>query len=83
MIAEKEVEVRETLNQLNSKLETIGNLVHDSVPISNDEVGHFGYLVAFSIDATNSYPKIMRFLIFLRPTMLWLDRGGRKEWSLN
>ncbi|KAF4357201.1 hypothetical protein CsatB_029587 [Cannabis sativa] len=39
-IAEKEVEVREALTQLNSKLETIGNLVHDSVPISNDEANN-------------------------------------------
>lgn len=37
-IAEKEVEVKEALKQLNSRLEIIGNLVHDSVPISNDEV---------------------------------------------
>ncbi|KAI5326464.1 PREDICTED: serine--tRNA ligase [Prunus dulcis] len=37
LAAEKEVEVREALTQLNSKLEVIGNLVHDSVPISNDE----------------------------------------------
>ncbi|KAG4395510.1 hypothetical protein AAZX31_20G219500 [Glycine max] len=39
-IGEKEVEVRETLNLLNSKLETIGNLVHDSVPISQDEANN-------------------------------------------
>lgn len=39
-IAEKEVEAQETLNLLNSKLETIGNLVHDSVPISNDEANN-------------------------------------------
>ncbi|XP_008246480.1 PREDICTED: serine--tRNA ligase [Prunus mume] len=37
LAAEKELEVREALTQLNSKLEVIGNLVHDSVPISNDE----------------------------------------------
>ncbi|XP_068340807.1 serine--tRNA ligase-like [Pyrus communis] len=37
LAAEKEVEVREALTQLNSKLEIIGNLVHDSVPFSNDE----------------------------------------------
>ncbi|KAL2330649.1 hypothetical protein Fmac_018230 [Flemingia macrophylla] len=39
-IAEKEVEVGETLSLLNSKLETIGNLIHDSVPISNDEANN-------------------------------------------
>ncbi|KAF5454009.1 hypothetical protein F2P56_023710 [Juglans regia] len=38
--AEGEVKVREVLKQLNSKLETIGNLVHDSVPISNDEANN-------------------------------------------
>ncbi|TQE05090.1 hypothetical protein C1H46_009242 [Malus baccata] len=37
LAAEKEVEVREALTQLNSKLEIVGNLVHDSVPISKDE----------------------------------------------
>ncbi|KAJ7973373.1 serine--tRNA ligase-like [Quillaja saponaria] len=40
LIAEKEVEVKEAQNQLNSKLETIGNLVHDSVPISVDEANN-------------------------------------------
>ncbi|EXC15377.1 Serine--tRNA ligase [Morus notabilis] len=39
-IAEKEVEVKEALKQLNSILEIIGNLVHDSVPISNDEANN-------------------------------------------
>ena len=42
LIAEKEVEVREALTQLNSRLEIIGNLVHDSVPISNNEVKILG-----------------------------------------
>lgn len=37
-IAEKDAEVKEALKLLNSRLEIIGNLVHDSVPISNDEV---------------------------------------------
>lgn len=31
-------EIKEALKLLNSRLEIIGNLVHDSVPISNDEV---------------------------------------------
>ncbi|KAE8010190.1 hypothetical protein FH972_006580 [Carpinus fangiana] len=37
---EKEAEVRELLKQLNSKLEVIGNFVHDSVPVSNDEANN-------------------------------------------
>ncbi|KAJ7977986.1 serine--tRNA ligase-like [Quillaja saponaria] len=40
LIAEKEVEVKEAQKQLNTKLETIGNLVHDSVPISADEANN-------------------------------------------
>ncbi|CAL0302285.1 unnamed protein product [Lupinus luteus] len=39
-IAAKEVEVRDALTLLNSKLETIGNLIHDSVPVSNDEANN-------------------------------------------
>ncbi|XXG80789.1 hypothetical protein AAC387_Pa09g1569 [Persea americana] len=33
----KEIEVQEKKAELYSKLETVGNLVHDSVPVSNDE----------------------------------------------
>ncbi|XP_062014626.1 serine--tRNA ligase-like [Rosa rugosa] len=40
LIAEKEIEVREALNLLNSKLEVIGNLVHDSVPLHDDEANN-------------------------------------------
>ncbi|KAK9919796.1 hypothetical protein M0R45_028373 [Rubus argutus] len=40
LAAEKEVEVREALNLLNSKLEVIGNLVHDTVPIHDDEANN-------------------------------------------
>lgn len=40
-IAEKDVEVKDAWAVLKSKLEKIGNLVHDSVPISNDEVSCF------------------------------------------
>lgn len=36
--AKKEAEVQEARAALYAKLEIIGNLVHDSVPISNDEV---------------------------------------------
>lgn len=38
--AEKDVEAKDVLKKLNSKLEIIGNLVHDSVPVSIDEVWH-------------------------------------------
>lgn len=45
MVAMNEAEVREAFTQLNSKLEKIGNLVHDSVEISHDEVmiWHIGF----------------------------------------
>lgn len=39
-ITEKDAEVKEALKLLNSRLEIIGNLVHDSVPISNDEANN-------------------------------------------
>ena len=35
---EKEAEVREAYAALKAKLETVGNLIHDSVPVDNDEV---------------------------------------------
>ncbi|KAJ0974201.1 hypothetical protein J5N97_016166 [Dioscorea zingiberensis] len=38
--AEKEIEVQEAKAVLDSKLEKIGNLVHDSVPVSNDEANN-------------------------------------------
>lgn len=38
LMAEKEAEVKEARAALYAKLEIIGNLVHDSVPVSNDEV---------------------------------------------
>ncbi|XP_050380838.1 serine--tRNA ligase [Argentina anserina] len=38
--AEKEVEVREAKSLLDSKLELIGNLVHDSVPVHDDEANN-------------------------------------------
>ncbi|KAJ4888014.1 Serine--tRNA ligase [Raphanus sativus] len=37
---EKEAEVREAYAALKAKLETVGNLVHDSVPVSNDEANN-------------------------------------------
>lgn len=40
LTAEKEIEVQEARATLYSKLEIIGNLVHDSVPISNDEASN-------------------------------------------
>lgn len=45
--AEKETEVQEARAALYSKLEIIGNLVHDSVPISNDEVCMTLYVVFY------------------------------------
>lgn len=45
LTAEKEIEVQEARAALYSKLEIIGNLVHDSVPISNDEVCMTLYMV--------------------------------------
>ncbi|KAJ4719486.1 serine--tRNA ligase-like [Melia azedarach] len=38
--ADKEVEVREAWAELKSKLEVVGNLVHDSVPVSDDEANN-------------------------------------------
>ncbi|KAJ6805476.1 serine--tRNA ligase [Iris pallida] len=38
--AEKEAEVQAAKAELDAKLQTIGNLVHDSVPISNDEANN-------------------------------------------
>ncbi|CAK9328368.1 unnamed protein product [Citrullus colocynthis] len=38
--AEKDVEAKDVLKKLNSKLEIIGNLVHDSVPVSIDEANN-------------------------------------------
>ncbi|KAF5940528.1 hypothetical protein HYC85_021695 [Camellia sinensis] len=40
LIAEKETEVQEARAALYSKLEIIGNLVHDSVPVDNDEANN-------------------------------------------
>lgn len=38
LTAQKEIEVNEAKAVLFAKLESVGNLVHDSVPIDNDEV---------------------------------------------
>ncbi|KAI3707137.1 hypothetical protein L6452_25388 [Arctium lappa] len=38
--AKKEIEVQEARAALYSKLEVVGNLVHDSVPVSNDEANN-------------------------------------------
>ncbi|GAB4855534.1 hypothetical protein Ancab_024154 [Ancistrocladus abbreviatus] len=40
LISKKEDEVNEVKDQLHAKLEVVGNLVHDSVPVSNDEAGN-------------------------------------------
>ncbi|CAN6301917.1 unnamed protein product [Urochloa humidicola] len=50
-LAAKEVEVQEAKSTLDAKLTTIGNIVHDSVPVSDDEVtgdGEDKYLIATS-----------------------------------
>lgn len=41
----KGIEVQEAKEALYSKLETVGNLVHDSVPVSNDEVRAFFFFL--------------------------------------
>lgn len=38
LTAKKEIEVQEALTAVQSKLSIIGNLVHDSVPVDNNEV---------------------------------------------
>ena len=38
LTAEKEAEVQQAWLALMKKLEGVGNFVHDSVPVSNDEV---------------------------------------------
>ncbi|XP_008788904.1 serine--tRNA ligase-like [Phoenix dactylifera] len=40
LTAAKEVEVQEAKAALDARLETVGNLVHDSVPVSNDEANN-------------------------------------------
>ncbi|XP_010938930.1 serine--tRNA ligase [Elaeis guineensis] len=40
LTAAKEVEVQEAKAALDARVETVGNLVHDSVPISNDEANN-------------------------------------------
>ncbi|WOL15277.1 serine--tRNA ligase [Canna indica] len=40
LIAAKELEVQEAKATLDAKLETIGNLIHDTVPVSNDEANN-------------------------------------------
>ena len=44
-LAAKEVEVQEAKSTLDAKVTTIGNIVHDSVPVSDDEVIWKIYLV--------------------------------------
>ncbi|XP_043725388.1 serine--tRNA ligase-like [Telopea speciosissima] len=40
LTAKKEAEVQDARTALYSRLETVGNLVHDSVPVSNDEANN-------------------------------------------
>ena len=46
-IAEKDIEVKDAWAVLKSKLEKIGNLVHDSVPVSDDEVSYAANFIHF------------------------------------
>lgn len=47
--AAKDAEVREALAVLNAILELVGNLVHDSVPVSDDEVLDLSEFVYFQV----------------------------------
>lgn len=82
LAAEKEVEVREALNLLNSKLEVIGNLVHDTVPIHDDEVMTWHITCALTRSLYKAYFDL-DVSIRCRPIMLWLDHGVRNGWSQN
>lgn len=46
-IAVKDTEVKDAWAVLKSKLEKIGNLVHDSAPISDDEVSYTANFYSF------------------------------------
>ncbi|KEH22008.1 seryl-tRNA synthetase/serine-tRNA ligase, putative [Medicago truncatula] len=59
-VAVKEVEAQETVNLLNSKLETIGNLVHDSVPISNDDVEQFCITTPNDNDSWDKHEEMLK-----------------------
>lgn len=80
--AEKEAEVRELLKQLNSKLEVIGNFVHDSVPVSNDEV----YDLAISVHCANAYRELWIYECVIgkqcgRQIMGWETVGAKTKES--
>ena len=55
LTAKKEAEGQEALAALNSRLEIIGNLVHDSVPVNKDEV--FNSIDFISSQSSNSKVK--------------------------
>ncbi|CAK9167983.1 unnamed protein product [Ilex paraguariensis] len=55
LTATKEAEVQEARAALYSRLEVIGNLVHDSVPVSNDEANN---AIIRSWGETRSEPKL-------------------------
>jgi len=78
-IAEKEFEAQETLNLLNYKFGTIGNLVHDSVPISNDEVCFIYIYISFNnvMFVLKSWDNLC-----FRLTILSSEHGVRKELNL-
>lgn len=47
----KEAEVREAYAALKAKLEQVGNLVHDSVPVDKDEVSAISFLQSQKLDS--------------------------------
>lgn len=54
--AKKDAEVQEARAALYSKLEVVGNLVHDSVPVSNDEVDIIFSFLFLQIHICMMYP---------------------------
>lgn len=54
--AKKDLEVQAARAALYSKLEVVGNLVHDSVPVSNDEVDIIFSFLFLQIHICMMYP---------------------------
>lgn len=93
LTAEKEAQVNEARAELFAKLETIGNLVHDTVPVSDDEVRHSEPFTTCSCNkasfvclfpfATSYFLALWKCCIFLpfllRQTMRLFVLGVRNE----
>lgn len=80
----KGIEVQEAKEALYSKLETVGNLVHDSVPVSNDEVRAFFFfssLIAVVLfDAMwKDLEIVLVFLLFLQENNAVVRSWGEKR----